>query len=227
MREHLIRLARLKAYQKAQGWSDSELARQVGRSPQQIRSWSTTRRIGEELARDIETKLKLHPYFLDDRSDVIAGASLAETRSQSDGLITSRNIASIEARSFPLLAWEQLPTMLETENPAISASAPHLDSHAIASVRAKFVEMNDDSMAPNIMRGDHVLVDPTEVPRAGDVILVRLPSNEHFVRVFRPKTAYIFEAFAVNQHYQPLNSADDGASVAGVMIEHRSYRRRV
>jgi SOS-response transcriptional repressor LexA len=116
--------------------------------------------------------------------------------------------------------------MLASENATLKNKAPHLETFAPCAVKvAKFVEMPDDSMSPEIQPGDHLLFDPTEAPRAGDVVLVRLPSNEHFVRAFRPRTAYVFEAVAHNANYQPLTSTDDGALVVAVMVEHRRYRR--
>ena len=67
----------------------------------------------------------------------------------------------------------------------------------------------------------------TELPKAGEVVLVRLPNGEHFVRQFRPRTAFVFEAVALNPHYLPINSVDDQAVVVAVMVEHRSYRRQL
>jgi phage repressor protein C with HTH and peptisase S24 domain len=116
--------------------------------------------------------------------------------------------------------------MLNLDNSDLDETHLQLETFAPTSLRAKFVAMNDDSMAPDFMPGDHILFDPLEVPRAGDTVLVRLASHEHFVRLFRPRTAYVFEAVAVNPNYQPLSSLEDGALVVAVMVEHRRYRRR-
>lgn len=115
--------------------------------------------------------------------------------------------------------------MLERENSAFRNRAPHLETFATSSDRAKFIQMNDDSMEPEFVMGDHILFDPTEAPRAGDVVLVRIPSGEYFVRTFRPRTALTFEAVPSNRHYDALSSAEDGAEVQAVMVEHRRYRR--
>lgn len=115
--------------------------------------------------------------------------------------------------------------MLDADNTALHARAPHLETYAAGSAKCKFLQMPDDSMAPTFAAGDHVLLDPTEAPRAGDVVLVRLPGDEYFIRVFRPRTAHTFEAVSLNANYQPLTSTDDGAEVVAVMVEHRSYRR--
>ena len=73
MSEHLVRVEALRAHQRARDWSDADLARALGRSQQQVRTWflptstKEARRIGERLARDIEEKLGLPRYALDMR----------------------------------------------------------------------------------------------------------------------------------------------------------------
>jgi SOS-response transcriptional repressor LexA len=230
--ENLIRLARLLAYQKLKGWDDSDLGRQCERTPQQVYAWTHNRNIGEKLARRIEEKLGLPRFYLDERENVPIGSSPGEPSSHlrghplsGGGLGPSAHVENA-GRSLPVLPWTLLGTMLNLDNSEIEDTSPLLETFAPTSARAKFVEMNDDSMAPNFMPGDHILFDPMEAPRAGDTVLVRLPSHEHFVRTFRPRTAYVFEAVAVNPDYQPISSVDDGAMVIAVMVEHRRYRRR-
>ena len=220
MSDHLVRVGNLKAHQKKVKWTDSELARQLGRSPQQIRSWySGDRNIGERLARGIEERLGIARYALDDRNQPATTGVVTAGTGRTAGVTKS-------VMEVPVLVWADVYKMLNLENTALRQKAPHLETFAVCSPRSKFLEMPDDSMAPDISPGDHLLIDPTEAPRAGDVVLVRLPSGEHFVRVFRPRTAYIFEAVPVSRDYQALNSRDDEATVVGVMVEHRRYRRR-
>lgn len=223
MSDHLVRIGNLRAIQKANGWTDSELGRQCGRQPQQVASWfSGDRQIGERLARSLEERLKLQRYALDDRANV-AGA---QEKSPGQGVVvapTSSGRTSL--KEAPIIRWGDIGNMLNAENASLKKKSPHLDTFAPSSAFAKFIEMPDDSMSPDFLARDHVLFDPAEVPRAGDVVLVRLPSHEHFVRVFRPRTAYIFDAVALNSNYQPLSSTDDGAVVVAVMVEHRRYRR--
>jgi SOS-response transcriptional repressor LexA len=223
MSDHLVRVSHLKAIQKANGWSDSELARQCRRTPQQVHSWFENKRnIGERLARDLEDRLGLNRYALDDRQglDDSRETSAKKRASAADtlGLTTSLH-------EVPVLAWKDLNSLLGVENSTLKSKAPRLETYAVCSARAKFIQQQDDSMAPDIVAGDHLLFDPTQAPRAGDVVLIRVPSGEHFVRNFRPRTAKVFEAAAANPAYLPLSSAEDDAAVVGVMVEHRRYRR--
>lgn len=115
--------------------------------------------------------------------------------------------------------------MLNADNAALKQRALHMGTYAPSSAQAKFVVVPDDSMAPDFQPGDHVLLDPAEAPRAGDVVLVRLPAGDYYLRIYRPRTAQIFEAVPLNPNYQAMSSTTDHAEVAAVMIEHRRYRR--
>lgn len=221
MSDHLVRVGNLKAMQAANGWDDSELGRRCGRSPQQVYAWfSGARKIGERLARSLEERLGLTRYALDDRPNTPDFEGVSFDRVKSIGMS-----ATTRSKEVPVLAWTDIQTMLDVENSTLKQKAPQLETYAVSSSRAKFLQMPDDSMAGDIFPGDHLLFDPTEAPHAGDIVLIELPSGEHFVRIFRPRTAYVFEATPINPAYQPLTSSDDGAVVLGVMVEHRRYRR--
>lgn len=115
--------------------------------------------------------------------------------------------------------------MLTELNDKVDRALPRLDSYAAASANAKFVEMNDDSMAAEFQPGDHLLLDPETAPRAGDVVLVRTKAGEHLVRKYVPHTSRTFFARPINPDYASLSSAEDGLTVVATMIEHRRYRR--
>lgn len=222
MSDHLVRVGHLKNLQRAHGWDDSELARRCGRKPQQVWAWfNNTRHIGERLARSIEEKLELRRYALDDRPAILATGEAPPDwgTSKATGSAVTRKV-----REVPIIRWAEIKQMLDVENASLKTKALHLESYAPGSSRVKFIEMPDDSMAPDFAPGDHVLLDPVEAPRAGDVVLVSLPSGEHFIRFFRPRTAYVFDAVPMNRNYLPLSSTDDGAVVSAVMVEHRRYR---
>lgn len=224
MSDHLVRVAHLKALQKANDWNDSELARRCGRQPQQVHAWyADKRRIGERLARSLEDQLGLRRYALDDRSPII---SAGDTAPKSGVVNPYGASATLTAKEAPIIKWADIAVMLDAENTSLKAKSVHLETYAPASPRAKFLQVPDDSMAPEFLPGDHVLMDPAEAPHAGDVVLVRLPSNEHFLRYFKPRTPYVFDAVPGNENYLALRSSDDSAVVVAVMVEHRRYRRR-
>lgn len=225
MSEHLVRLENLKALMRANQWNQSELARHVAKLPSQVSSWFQAgpngRKIGEAIARELEQRLGLDRYALDSRPNVL---NLEEPTPQLRGVSAVSRTLTTRLDEFPVLRWVDVPTMMKTLNATLRKKAPHLESFALTSDRAKFVEMPDDSMAPVFAAGDHVLLDPAETPRAGDIVLVRIASGELFVRTFRPRTSASFDAVALNPNYQTLSSVADGADAVAVMVEHRRYR---
>ena len=226
MSEHLVRVGRLKQLQRERSWSDAELARQCNRKQQQLNAWwNSTRLIGERLARSLEETLKLPRYWLDDRPENMPQSAAGEVNKSYKAIAATVIETATGSEALPVLEWGQLPTMLTLPNASLPRGTPVLDTFVKASRAAKFVAMPDDSMAPTFQPGDHILFDPVEAPRAGDVVLVLIPSGEHFVRTFRPKSAQSWEAAPINAAYDGLTSADDDAKVVAVMVEHRRYRR--
>lgn len=217
------RVAQLVALKASRGWNDSDLARAIGRKPQQIYAWFTgQRKIGEKLARSIERTLELPPEWL----DISASVTTANEPPRAWGTsVHSFSMVTTLPREMPLIKWAQIAAMLNTESADLQGTGQGLETFSPCSTKAKFLEMPDDSMAPLIAKADHLLMDPSVAPIAGDIVLVSIPSGEHFVRSFRPRTAYVFEGVPANPYYQPVSSLDDLAAVVAVMIEHRRYRR--
>jgi SOS-response transcriptional repressor LexA len=235
MSEHLVRVEALRAHQRARGWTDADLARALGRSQQQIRTWflpveqRDARRIGERLARDIEEKLGLPRYALDMRPAEHAQLVMEESPlwgKAAERVPTTSEpwVTNATPRLIPVVEWGDFLVTGHTA-PARQPSSRALETFAAATEGARFLEVQDDSMAPTFNRGDHVLIDPGATPAAGDEVLVRTSSGELHLRTFRPRTAAAFDAVALNQHYLPLNSTTDGLTIVGVCIEHRRYRR--
>lgn len=228
MSEALIRLERLVEHQRRMGWTDSELARKLKKSPSQVHAWKASgaarRHIGERLARSIEAELELPRFWLDER-DASAHDARKIVASAPDGRVKLSVNATRVAGSVPVLPWAAIADMLKTDNRALGERLEHLDTFAEHSTQAKFVEMNDNSMEDEFRVGDHLLVDPNVPPLAGDVVLIRLPSGEHLVRKYVPRTATTFDAESLNANYARLSSTSDHLVVIATMIEHRRYRR--
>lgn len=228
MSDHLVRLDRLLAHARLNEWSDAELARQIGRKQQQINAWRTgARLIGEKLARSLEERLSLPRFALDDRPTANTSVAhvVSEPAPRYNVLQLPTATATRSGNSVPVLPWHRLGAVHTMTN-AERVALPQLTTFAPISSAAFFVTMPDDSMAPRIQAGDDLLFDPSEAPRAGDIILVSVNDDEHVVRIFRPKTAHLWEATAVNDQYLPLASGADGLTVVAVAVEHRSYLRR-
>lgn len=229
MSDHLVRLERLTALRDERGWSDSDLARHARRTPQQIRSWRDPkgRKIGERLARSLEEQLNLPRYYLDERPAKPASLEVREGVINTYKPAQARMLTPHGGTQVPITKWDRLATMTwDDQDRSELRHAGTLESFADVTIAARFVEMPDDSMAPEFGAGDHILFEPAEAPRAGDTVLIRIGSGEHFVRRFKPRTAQDWTAEPLNSHYAALSSLSDKATVIAVMVEHRRYRRR-
>lgn len=245
MSEHLLRVEALREIQRARGWTDSDLARHCGRSPQQVRAWyrqpgaKGARNIVEKLARDIEEALGLTPFSLDmsplsraytttafSAGESIPAGGISTTYTGGSHSIARLPTATRGAREVPVVLWARLTEMLDQDNARLRDRAVHLETFASVSSRGKFVQVADDSMSPSFTPGDHILLDPDEAPTAGDVVVVQLPSGEVLLRSFAPRTATSWEGIAANPAYLPVSSETHGARVLAVVVEHRRYRQR-
>lgn len=233
MSDHLVRLKNLQAIMKARSWKQAQLALALEKSPTQINNWfSGARNIGEALARQIEEKLGLARYTLDDRPGVYppletttaATRLLAGEAPPIRGTGASVLCVTNDHKLFPVILWEQVARMLDDPPAAIDILA-RLESFSPASSAAFFVLIPDDAMAPVYNAGDHVLLDPEAAIRAGDTVLVQTRGGELLLRTFKPRTTTAFDAVPMNDAYMSLSSTADGITLRAKVVEHRRYLR--
>lgn len=76
----------------------------------------------------------------------------------------------------------------------------------------------DDSMAPKVRLGKVLIFSSGEAPKAGDGVLVSdADGNCHF-RQYRTGRAGTWQAFALNEAFQELDSRRDGLTVLAVLV---------
>lgn len=128
--------------------------------------------------------------------------------------------------SIPLLAWSEVGLVsLPNDDPALSKTRRVMASRS-ATKRTKQIEVPDDSMAPTLLPGDAVQVEPGETPQPGDVVLVKDGAGKHYIREYRerPRT---FEAHPHNPVFSTLEAVRDGLVVAAVATHYvRPLRRK-
>lgn len=99
---------------------------------------------------------------------------------------------------IPLLEWEGLMT----------AELPH-----------KFeLAAPDDSMAPRVRSGQLVTFETGINPLPGDGVLVVDGEGNRYLRQYRQKRPGHFEAHALNEAYQPMDSEQDRLTVLAVVV---------
>lgn len=232
MSEHLIRLDRLTTYAKQQKWNDRQLAKEIGRTPPQISAWrSGARTIGERIARDIEERLGMPRFYLDERPGSSASPMVREAHAvypipsleRYPGL---KHGDTKTVPDVPVLQRVQL-SLITLENTGEElAKLPRFAPRSLGlSSKAKAFVVDDLSMSPDFLPGDIVVLDPTVAHRAGDVVLVETGHGDLLLRRLRVHSGAIWEAVPTNtQAYNTLRSDVDELEIVAVLMEHTRLR---
>ncbi|MGL5307560.1 MAG: LexA family protein [Aeromonas veronii] len=91
--------------------------------------------------------------------------------------------------------------------------------------------LRGDSMLPQFKEGDLIIVDPDESHQPGDYVVAKNGSNEATFKKYRPRGIdengqEVFELVPLNDDYPTIHSDRQHIQIIGVMVEHRSYRKR-
>lgn len=146
------------------------------------------RKIGDDLARDIEHRLGLEEGWMD-RQHLSAGEPSPRWQ--------VAQVLSLPQRNSPLITWGE--NMHKDLPQTFRVAAP------------------DDSMAPRVRAGELVEFDRRLTARAGDGVLVRDDAGNHYFRIYREGRPGHWEAAPVNEAFRPLDSERDGLQVLAVM----------
>lgn len=179
----------------------ADFAHKTGRSKSQLSDCVNGRKkIGEKLARAIEVEAGLPSGYLDSEEPGVAPLKTSE-------------------RSVPLIDWADVgkEDFKSLAKEVLSTDMAEISDSAFA------IEIIDDSMTPEFVPGDHVIIDPAVPPLPGDYVLAKTPKG----RVFRRYRLLDEEAFTLvplNADYPPIGHTS--ATIDGVMMEHRRYRKK-
>lgn len=94
------------------------------------------------------------------------------------------------------------------------------------------LEIKGDSMTPDFLEGDVVIIDPNEPPHAGEFVAAINGNYEASFKKYRPLGEVDqfgrehFELIALNPDYPRLSTLKQEIRVIGTMVEHRIYRRK-
>ncbi|MFE8726194.1 LexA family protein [Aeromonas hydrophila] len=91
--------------------------------------------------------------------------------------------------------------------------------------------LRGQSMEPFFKEGDLIIVDPDEVPQPGDFVVAKNGSEEATFKKYRPRGIdesgqEVFELVPLNDDFPTMHSDRQHIQIIGVMVEHRSYRKR-
>lgn len=189
--------AAIEAARKLKGVTKKELAQAFDIAPPSIQDW---------VKRGTIDKAKLEQlwaYF----SDVVGPShwglkSWTDSQTANEGARPRGAVAQLlsypPTQHSPLIDWKEI---MQTDLPA------------------RFrVAMPDDSMAPRLRAGQVVELDRTEAPRPGDGVLVRDAGGALYLRAYRAGRQGQWQAYPVNEAYQPLESDRDSLTVVAVLV---------
>ncbi len=91
--------------------------------------------------------------------------------------------------------------------------------------------LRGDSMLPQFKEGDLIIVDPDEAPQPGDYVVASNGSDEATFKKYRPRGIdenghEVFELVPLNDDFPTMHSDRQHIQIIGVMVEHRSFRKR-
>lgn len=101
-----------------------------------------------------------------------------------------------------------------------------LMTDAEAGKRAFAMEIEGDSMRPLFRPGDRVVIDPDLHPEPGDFVAACADDALYF-RKFRKRDGSLFELVPLNDDWPLLASNNMEIKILGVMVEHRTYRKKL
>ena len=117
----------------------------------------------------------------------------------------------------PVIAWARLGDDLRKPNENWPAEAMRvIYSTKPMSGLVKWVEVMDDLLAPRVLRGDIVVVDPEGKPMVDSPVLVRLSDGTHVLRFYRPLAGDAFEVF--DGAGRTMDSVRHGIVVAATFV---------
>lgn len=140
--------------------------------------------------------------------------------------------ASVGLRQIPIISYVQAGCWTEScECRAMDGSIETITTDLDLGSMAFALEVRGDSMAPEILEGDVVVIDPGVDPLPGDYVVAKNGSHEATLKQYRPRGTNdqgqeYFELVPINPVYPAMRSDHHHVTIIGVMMEHRRYRKK-
>lgn len=120
-------------------------------------------------------------------------------------------------RRVPVVAWDRLGEVLTKRNEEVPGGATRvLSVSAPTSNKVKWVEVQDDLLAPKVLKGDLIAVDPEGAPRMDSLVLAVAADGTYMLRFWRPLAGGAFEVF--DGAGRTMDSIRHGIEVAAAFV---------
>lgn len=140
--------------------------------------------------------------------------------------------APIGLRQIPIISYVQAGCWTEScDCRAVDGSIETITTDLDLGSMAFALEVRGDSMAPEILEGDVVVIDPGVDPLPGDIVAAKNGSHEATLKQYRPRGTNeqgqeYFELVPLNPVYPAMRSDHHHVTIIGVMMERRRYRKK-
>jgi len=167
-------------------------------------------------------------------------AALPDAQPPQDGVAAEKaGFSNVEpavipqGRRVPILSYVQAGNWREIceQATAFDGNVEYVSVSVDIGPRGFGLWLRGDSMTPLFNEGDLVIIDPDEAPRPGDYVVASNGSNEATFKKYRARGEYEdgrprFELVPLNEDHETLSTDQTPIIIIGVMVEHRSYRKR-
>ena len=132
---------------------------------------------------------------------------------------------------IPILSYDQLQ-MLDSGFSSLNNlhNGEYIMSNGQISENAFGIRLTDDSMKPEFVSGDVVIVDPNLTPSPGEFVVARIDREVIFrkfqVDSYKDGKTEQYSLKPLNTDFPTLSSSVHTILLLGTMIEHRIYRRK-
>ncbi|MGJ0578039.1 LexA family protein [Xenorhabdus bovienii] len=202
---------RIKLFREKRDISQSELAQRCG--------WGSQSRIGNYEA-------NIRKVGVED-AVVIASALHVSPGELLFGTPDNDTFIEIGEKHLPLVSYAQANKFTDPDQLLTPEEVTEYVTYngAVSDVGFAF-RIAGDSMEPDFMLGDTIIVDPMVAPTPGEFVIANDEENEAVFRKYRLKSQGSFELVPLNNDYPIIDSDKQYVTIIGTMIEQRIHRRK-
>ncbi len=222
---------RITASRQAQKMSKAELARRVGISHASVSKWeSGLNQPKGRYLNDLAAALGVTVDWL------LTGDGEARAQSAPEVMPGYHNVEPAvipQGTRVPVLSYVQAGHWHEMceQATAFDGNVEYVTAGVDVGPCGFGLWLRGQSMEPFFKEGDLIIVDPDEAPQPGDFVVARNGSEEATFKKYRPRGIdesgqEVFELVPLNDDYPTMHSDRQHIQIIGVMVEHRSYRKR-
>lgn len=203
--------------------SQSQIAREIGKSTAAVSQWMTgaVKGLKADTANALEKATGVRAAWL-----VTGEGSMLEVGK------SNISAAEIGTRHIPLISYVSAGLWTGGFSPFEQSDAHEwLMTDLELSEGAFALEIKGDSMTPDFMAGDRVIIDPSVKPRPGDFVVAKNGEDEATFKKYRLRSIgddgiEVFELVPLNPDYPSIRSDQVPIRIIGTMVEVRKYRRK-